>query len=228
MKRIIPTIAAALAVCLTATAQNQQVMNSKKTLVAYFSATGTTERVAKLIAEVTGGDLYEITPVQEYTATDLDWTDKTSRSTKEMNDSKSRPAIKADLQNAGSYDVIYIGYPIWWNLAPRAVNTFLETYDFSGKTVIPFATSGGSGITNSAAQLRKEYPALDWQSGKLLNGASRTAIEAWVRYFQFFFESLSFIEAMNAELMIPVGMASMAIPTKLMKAQRIRPMGVTG
>ena len=154
MKRIIPTIAAALAVCLTATAQNQQVMNSKKTLVAYFSATGTTERVAKLIAEVTGGDLYEITPVQEYTAADLDWTDKTSRSTKEMNDSKSRPAIKAD---------------------------FLETYDFSGKTVIPFATSGGSGITNSAAQLRKEYPALDWQSGKLLNGASRTAIEAWVK-----------------------------------------------
>ena len=157
MKRIIPTIAAALAVCLTATAQNQQVMNSKKTLVAYFSATGTTERVAKLIAEVTGGDLYEITPVQEYTAADLDWTDKTSRSTKEMND------------------------PIWWNLAPRAVNTFLETYDFSGKTVIPFATSGGSGITNSAAQLRKEYPALDWQNGKLLNGASRTAIEAWVK-----------------------------------------------
>ena len=186
MKRIIPTIAAALAVCLTATAQNQQVMNSKKTLVAYFSATGTTERVAKLIAEVTGGDLYEITPVQEYTAADLDWTDKTSRSTKEMNDAKSRPVIKADLQNAGSYDVIYIGYPIWWNLAPRAVNTFLETYGFSGKTVtgktvIPFATSGGSGITNSAAQLRKEYPALDWQSGKLLNGASRTAIEAWVR-----------------------------------------------
>ena len=106
MKRIIPTIAAALAVCLTATAQNQQVMNSKKTLVAYFSATGTTERVAGLIAEVTGGDLYEITPVQEYTAADLDWTDKTSRSTKEMNDAKSRPAIKADLQNAGSYDVI--------------------------------------------------------------------------------------------------------------------------
>ena len=179
MKRIIPTIAAALAVCLTATAQNQQVMNSKKTLVAYFSATGTTERVAKLIAEVTGGDLYEITPVQEYTAADLDWTDKTSRSTKEMNDAS--PAIKADLQNAGSYDVIYIGYPIWWNLAPRAINTFFETYDFSGKTVIPFATSGGSGITNSAAQLRKEYPALYWQSGKLLNNPSRADIEAWVK-----------------------------------------------
>ena len=87
-------------------------MNGKNTLVAYFSATGTTERVAEMIAETTGGDLYEITPVQEYTATDLDWTDKTSRSTKEMNDSKSRPAIRADLKDAESYDVIYIGYPI--------------------------------------------------------------------------------------------------------------------
>ncbi len=177
MKRIIPTIAAALAVCLTATAQNQQVMNSKKTLVAYFSATGTTERVAELIAEVTGGDLYEITPVQEYTAADLDWTDKTSRSTKEMNDSKSRPAIKADLQNAGSYDIIYIGYPIWWNLAPRAVNTFLETYDFSGKTVIPFATSGGSGISGAEKRMKTICPAADWQRGKLVNSGAA----AWAK-----------------------------------------------
>ena len=181
MKRIVLTIAAAAAVCLSAGAQNQQAMNGKKTLVAYFSATGITEKVAEMIAETTGGDLYEITPVQEYTATDLDWTDKTSRSTKEMNDSKSRPAIRADLKDAESYDVIYIGYPIWWNLAPRAVNTFLETYDFSGKTVIPFATSGGSGIANSAAQLKKEYPSLNWQSGKLLNDASRNSIEAWLR-----------------------------------------------
>ena len=98
-----------------------------------------------------------------------------------MNDSKSRPSIRTDLKDAESYDVIYIGYPIWWNLAPRAVNTFLETYDFSGKTVIPFATSGGSGIANSAAQLKKEYPSLNWQSGKLLNGASQNTIEAWIR-----------------------------------------------
>ena len=157
MKRIVLTIAAAAAVCLSAGAQNQQAMNGKKTLVAYFSATGITEKVAEMIAETTGGDLYEIAPVQEYTAADLDWTD------------------------AESYDVIYIGYPIWWNLAPRAVNTFLDTYDFSGKTVIPFATSGGSGIANSAAQLKKEYPSLNWQSGKLLNDASRNSIEAWLR-----------------------------------------------
>ena len=162
MKRIVLTIAAAAAVCLSAGAQNQQAMNGKKTLVAYFSATGITEKVAEMIAET-------------------DWTDKTSRSTKEMNDSKSRPAIRADLKDAESYDVIYIGYPIWWNLAPRAVNTFLDTYDFSGKTVIPFATSGGSGIANSAAQLKKEYPSLNWQSGKLLNGASQNTIEAWIR-----------------------------------------------
>lgn len=181
MKHIILTIAAAAAVCLSAGAQNQQTMNGKKTLVAYFSATGITERVAVMIAETTGGDLYEITPVQEYTAADLDWTDKTSRSSMEMNDSKSRPAIKAGLKDADSYDTIYIGFPIWWNLAPRVVNTFLDTYDFSGKTVIPFATSGGSGIANSAAQLKKEYPDLNWQGGKLLNGASRNSIEAWVR-----------------------------------------------
>ena len=165
MKHIILTIAAAAAVCLSAGAQNQQTMNGKKTLVAYFSATGTTEKVAEMIAETTGGDLYEITPVHEYTAADLE----------------SRPAIRADLKDAESYDVIYIGYPIWWNLAPRAVNTFLETYDFSGKTVMPFATSGGSGIANSAARLKKEYPSLNWQSGKLFNGASKNSIEAWLR-----------------------------------------------
>lgn len=181
MKRIFLLITAAAVVCLSVAAQNQKVMNGKNTLVAYFSATGITEKVAEMIAETTGGDLYEIAPVQEYTAADLDWTDKTSRSTKEMNDSKSRPAIRADLKDAESYDVIYIGYPIWWNLAPRAVNTFLDTYDFSGKTVIPFATSGGSGIANSAAQLKKEYPSLNWQSGKLLNGASQNTIEAWIR-----------------------------------------------
>ncbi len=181
MKRIFLLITTAAVVCLSVAAQNQKVMNGKNTLVAYFSATGITEKVAEMIAETTGGDLYEITPVQEYTATDLDWTDKTSRSTKEMNDSKSRPAIRADLKDAESYDVIYIGYPIWWNLAPRAVNTFLDTYDFSGKTVIPFATSGGSGIANSAAQLKKQYPDINWQSGKLLNNPSRADIEAWVK-----------------------------------------------
>jgi len=181
MKRIIPTIAAALAVCLTATAQNQQVMNSKKTLVAYFSATGTTERVAEMIAEATGGTLYEITPEKEYTAADLNWRNESSRSSVEMHDLSFRPAIVRDLKNAGDYGVIYIGFPIWWNLAPTVVNTFIEAYGFEGKTMIPFATSGGSGITKSAAQLKKQYPDINWQSGKLLNNSSRADIEAWVK-----------------------------------------------
>lgn len=180
MKRIILIIAAALTLSLAAGAQNQKEMSSKKTLVAYFSATGTTEKVAGMIAEATGGYLYEIRPVQEYTSADLDWHDSNSRSSVEMNDGKSRPAIIADLKDAGSYDVIYIGYPVWWGLAPRVVNTFLETYDFSGKTVIPFATSGGSGISNSETRLREEYPSLGWQKGRLLNSASKAAIKAWV------------------------------------------------
>ena len=155
-------------------------MNSKKTLVAYFSATGTTERAARMIAAATGGDLYSIEPVEEYTSTDLDWTDKSSRSTVEMNDSNSRPAIKPGLKDADSYDVIYLGYPIWWNLAPRVINTFIETYGFSGKTVIPFATSGGSGISNSVKELKKAYPDIRWQEGRLLNAATEKSIENWI------------------------------------------------
>ena len=94
-----------------------------------------------------------------------------------MNDSGSRPAIKAGLENASEYDVIYLGFPIWWNLAPRVINTFLETYDFSGKTVIPFATSGGSGINNSANALKKAYPSINWQTGRLLNRATKASVE---------------------------------------------------
>lgn len=154
---------------------------SQKTLVAYFSATGTTERAARMIAEATGGTIYEIYPEQEYTSADLDWRNSSSRSSIEMNDSGSRPAIKADLKDADSYDVIYIGYPIWWNLAPRVIYTFLDTYGFSGKTVVPFATSGGSNITNSINQLKKEYPAINWQNGRLLNDATETSVREWVK-----------------------------------------------
>ena len=167
MKRIFLLITAAAVVCLSVAAQNQKVMNGKNTLVAYFSATGTTERVAEMIAEATGGTLYEITPEQEYSDADLNWRDESSRSSVEMHDLSFRPAIVRNLENAGDYDVIYIGFPIWWNLAPTVV--------------IPFATSGGSGITNSAAQLKKQYPDINWQSGKLLNDASRNSIEAWLR-----------------------------------------------
>lgn len=161
--------------------RNEGIMEGNKTLVAYFSATGTTEKAAEMIAEATGGDIFRIEPQQAYTAKDLDWTDKSSRSSIEMKDSKSRPAIAGKLENAGSYGTIYLGYPIWWDLAPRIINTFLETYGFEGKTVIPFATSGGSGITNSENELKKAYPSIDWKKGKLLNRATNAMIEEWVK-----------------------------------------------
>lgn len=138
-----------------------------KTLVAYFSATGTTARVGQQIAKEAGGELYEIAPAQPYTAADLDWNDKQSRSSVEMNDPKSRPALKAKKADIGSYDTVYLGYPIWWGVAPRIINTFIESHDLRGKRVLPFATSGGSGIERSVEELEAAYPELDWREGKL-------------------------------------------------------------
>lgn len=165
-------------------AQQRQDMSkgksNSKILVAYFSATGTTARAAEKLANVTGGELYTITPAKSYTSADLDWNDKQSRSSVEMNDPKSRPAIKSKKENITDYDVIFIGYPIWWDLAPRIINTFIESHDLKGKTVIPFATSGGSSLTGSAAALKKTYPALNWKEGRLLNRADEKSIRAWL------------------------------------------------
>ena len=177
MKR---TILAAAAVLLTLTACGQNNNKEMKTLVAYFSATGTTEAVAKDLAEVAGATLYEIKPEVKYTAADLDWRDKQSRSSVEMNDKSSRPAIVKDLADADSYDVIYIGFPIWWYTAPTIINTFIETYGFAGKTVIFFATSGSSGIEGADKQFHAQYPDINWKAGKLLNRASKETIQAWV------------------------------------------------
>ena len=152
-----------------------------KVLVAYFSATGNTERAAQLVAEATGGTLHKITPVEAYTSNDLNWHDENSRSSVEMNDKSARPAIIADLENANSYDTIFIGYPIWWNEAPRIINTFIEKYSFAGKRVIPFATSGGSSISNSATQLRRSYPDIDWGEALLLNRATNDDIKNWIK-----------------------------------------------
>lgn len=118
----------------------------KKILVAYFSASKTTEHAAKEIAQAVGADLYEICPDKAYTAADLNWNDKKSRSTVEMNDPACRPKIAGTVEHMEQYDTVLIGFPIWWYVEPRIVDTFLESYDFSDKTVIPFATSGGSGI----------------------------------------------------------------------------------
>ena len=153
--------------------------NNKRILIAYFSATGTTEQVAGKLAKVTGGELFEITPSKAYTDADLDWNDKKSRSSVEMNDAKSRPQIKNKKENIADYDIIFIGYPIWWDLAPRVVNTFIESHDLKGKTVIPFATSGGSTITGSVTALKKLYPDLKWKPGRLLNRADENTIRAW-------------------------------------------------
>ena len=169
-------------VAASACSQNveKKTMEKKKVLVVYFSATGTTRQVAKQIAKIADADICEIIPTKPYSSADLDWTNKQSRSSLEMNDLKARPAIKPFSVDMSKYDFVFLGYPIWWDLAPRAVNTFIETTNLAGKTVIPFATSGGSSIGNSVAVLKQSYPNIKWQSGKLLNRVSEKEIETWV------------------------------------------------
>lgn len=144
---------------------------AKKTLVAYFSASGVTARLAKVIAEAAGADLFEIQPEVPYTKEDLDWTNKNSRSSLEMNDPNSRPAIAGQVEDMEQYDTIFIGFPIWWYVEPRIIDTFLERYDFSGKTLIPFATSGGSGISKAEKSLLAHCPNAVWKKGAVLHGS---------------------------------------------------------
>ena len=186
-KRFLLTLAA-LAIVIAGCGQNKKTeANQKteeetkmKTLVAYFSATGTTKALAEKIASQLNADLYEIKPEVPYTAADLDWRDKTSRSTIEMQDKNSRPAMIKDLENAESYTTIYIGFPVWWYTAPTIINTFLESYDFSGKNVVFFAISGGSTIDKANAEFRTAYPTLKWKDGKVLNNASAEQIKSWI------------------------------------------------
>lgn len=149
-----------------------------KTLVAYFSASGVTAKAAQKIAEAIGADLYEIRPELPYTSKDLDWMDRNSRSSVEMNDPASRPAIAQPVGNLAQYDTILVGFPIWWYVEPRIVDTFLESYDFSGKTMIPFATSGSSGIEKAQQSLEAHCPKAVWKKGRLLN---RTDPAKWVK-----------------------------------------------
>ena len=143
----------------------------KKALVVYFSASGVTARAAKEVAAAVGADLYEIRPEQPYTASDLDWMDKRSRSTLEMNDPACRPAIAEPVEQMEQYDTVFVGFPVWWYVEPRIVDTFLESYDFSGKTLIPFATSGGSEIGKAEKSLQEHCPDAVWKKGQLLNGS---------------------------------------------------------
>lgn len=147
-------------------------------LVAYFSATGTTRNVAERMQENIPCDLVEIKPAQPYTEADLDWRDKQSRSTLEMNDSTARPEIEDTDIDMSKYELIYLGYPIWWGVAPRIINTFLEKYDLKGKEIIPFCTSGGSPVEPSVEALRRQYPDYHFQDGLLLNNVGEDGLIA--------------------------------------------------
>ncbi len=150
-------------------------------LVAYFSATGTTARAAKALAKAADADLYEIKPAIPYTRADLNWMDKGSRSSVEMNDKHSRPALAHMDAPIAGHDVIFLGFPIWWYTAPTIINTFLERYDFSGKTIVLFATSGGSGLGKSAAGLRPSAPGARIVDGRLLNGRlAENELKSWI------------------------------------------------
>lgn len=152
-----------------------------KSLVAYFSASGVTARVAKTLAEAAKADLFETKPETPYTNADLNWQDKNSRSSVEMRDTSSRPAVAGKVANMADYDVIFLGFPIWWYVAPHIINSFLEGYDMSGKKIILFATSGGSGFGKSVAGLQDSCPGATVVEGKLLNGnPDFKAVKSWV------------------------------------------------
>lgn len=156
----------------------------KKVLVAYFSASGVTAKTARLIALAADADLFEIKPVIPYTDKDLDWTDKKSRSSLEMNDPSARPEIAEKLDNIDDYDVVFVGFPVWWYVEPKIIDTFLESYDFTGKTVIPFATSGGSDLGKTAENFRKILGKdVTVEEGKVLN-RGEAEIKSWVALYK--------------------------------------------
>ena len=152
-----------------------------KILVTYFSASGVTKSVAEKVSKIVNGDLYEIEPKESYTDEDLDWRNKQSRSSLEMKNNESRPEIILKNIDIDNYDTILIGFPIWWGIAPRVVNTFIESINLNGKTIIPFCTSGGSGMSYCENDLRKTYPNFNWKQGKRLFGnEDEDTIKNWI------------------------------------------------
>ena len=155
-----------------------------KALVAYFSASGVTAKVAGNLANAIGADLYEISPAIPYTKADLNWMDKKSRSTVEMEDRSSRPAIGTKVENMDQYDTVFVGFPIWWYIEPSIIDTFMESYDFSGKTVVPFATSGGSGLGDSYKNMQALAPSATVKDGKKFSSSvSETILKEWAEQF---------------------------------------------
>ena len=154
---------------------------AKKVLVAVFSASGVTRKVGEEIARIAGADFYEIVPKQIYTPADLDWMNKKCSSSVEMNDPSARPEVAGSAINMASYDTVIVGFPIWWGIAPRIIETFLESYDFSGKKIIPFCTSGGSGVGRSDTALHKNVSGnVKWEKGIQINRPNETQIRRWL------------------------------------------------
>lgn len=174
MKKFFSLLAASL-LCVGCAAQKA---DGQHNLVVYFSATGTTKAVAEQLADVMNADIWEIVPAETYTEADLDWRNKQSRSSLEMSNPDARPMIKM-CTDIRPYDTIFIGYPIWWGVCPRIIDSWMENNLLDGKTLIPFATSGSSGIERSVDYLRSNYPDYNWQNGRLLNGATRADLETW-------------------------------------------------
>lgn len=155
----------------------------RKKLVAYFSASGVTKTAAERLAKAAGADLFEIKPAVPYTRADLDWTNKKSRSSVEMSNQNSRPEIAETVSHMEDYGTVFIGFPIWWYVAPTIINTFVESYDFSGKTIVPFATSGGSGMGKTVEVLKTLCPTANWEKGKMLNRVSEQELKTWLNSF---------------------------------------------
>ena len=182
--------AAAAVIALSGcTAMGTQAQNAEtdapapKALVCYFSATGTTRAQAERLAEIAGADIYEIAPKTPYTHADLNWRDSLSRSTVEMHNRAFRPELADSAANVADYEIVYIGYPNWWHTAPTIINTFIETYNLEGKTLVPFMTSGGGDITNSEKELHEAYPDLTWGKGLLMNHVDDAELTEWVNKY---------------------------------------------
>lgn len=180
-----------LATCAASEAATQQTESTEaegtKILVAYFSATGNTKPIAEEIAQLTGADLFEIVPADLYTEEDLNYHDDDCRANQEQNDAAARPEIADEVENMENYDIVFLGHPIWWGEEPRILDTFLESYDLSGKTVVNFCTSGGSGITTAAEHLKELAPDANWLEGhRFQTGADTETIQVWLDSLEIF------------------------------------------
>lgn len=188
MKKLISILMVMVAIAFTACGQTEKqhkpAEKKSKTLVAYFSAQGHTKALAEKIAAATGGDLFEIVPADPYTEADLDGWNDSARGTRESKDRSTRPQVKNRKDNFAQYDTIYLGFPIWWYTAPTIVNTFLEQYDTAGKVIIPFATSGGSGIGETEKDLKVSAPKAVFLPGKVLNDATEQHVKTWTDSFR--------------------------------------------